>query len=319
MIKALDQFETGNYNHLLLQQFPELSQTTAFPGSDGSKTVREEAVSEYTESESPEDYKEEPEQESQSQAKSTAQEPKKETDLFEGSEDQTEAEVKKSKDKSDDSSKPPEVEKSVSAVDWADVGRKFTAEKKRTPVWIIGLIILLLIAAVVGYFLYQRGLVDFSLNSEADNLPASTTQTEQNDLNLTLPVETEPPPSEEPVSLDDTLFVTVYAATERLDPVRVWSDMKPRMDPYWLEQGTAMRFEFQDTIRIRGPYERMLIFKDGHRIDNPDANYYSEANDYIEITRSLFTDDPKWASSIQLELPEGIPAPDSITNRPTFP
>ncbi|NBB76447.1 MAG: hypothetical protein GVY02_03630, partial [Bacteroidetes bacterium] len=119
--------------------------------------------------------------------------------------------------------------------------------------------------------------------------------------------------------LDDTLFVTVYAATERLDPVRVWSDMKPRMDPYWLERGTAMRFEFQDTIRIRGPYERMLVFKDGHRIDNPDANYYSEANDYVEITRSLFTDDPKWASPIQLELPEGIPAPDSITNRPTFP
>jgi hypothetical protein len=95
--------------------------------------------------------------------------------------------------------------------------------------------------------------------------------------------------------------------------------MKPRMDPYWLEQGTAMRFEFQDTIRIRGPFERMLLFKDGHRIDNPDANYYSESNDYVEITRSLFTDDPKWASSIQLELPEGIPAPDSITNRPTFP
>jgi transcriptional regulator with XRE-family HTH domain len=319
MIKALDQYETGNYNHLLLQQFPELSQTTAFPGSDSSKTVREESTSDHTGSESPEDYHEEPEQESQSRAKSTEEESNKEADLFEDSEDQQEEEVQKGKEKSQDSTTPPEVEKSVSAVDWADVGRKFTAEKKRTPVWIIGLIILLLIAAVVGYFIYQRGLVDFGLNSESENVPASTTQTEQNDLNLTLPVETETPTSEETVSLDDTLFVTVYAANERLDPVRVWSDMKPRMDPYWLEQGTAMRFEFQDTIRIRGPFERMLLFKDGHRIDNPDANYYSESNDYVEITRSLFTDDPKWASSIQLELPEGIPAPDSITNRPTFP
>jgi hypothetical protein len=231
---------------------------------------------------------------------------------------------------STNSAKPKinDTEKSVKSVDWADVGRKFNQEKKHTPIWVIGLIIILLIAAFVSYFLYQNGFLSFDRLMQNDQQEQVSTGSEmsQGDLSLDLSdslASSEIEPTAQPETtneqeLDEVLELTVYAAYDGLGPVRVWSDLKPRMDPYWLEQGTAMNFEFEDTIRVRGSYSDILLLKDGHLVENAAQEFLSEEEDYIELTRDFFSSDPKWSTSIEYQLPEGVSPPDSIAARPTF-
>jgi hypothetical protein len=225
--------------------------------------------------------------------------------------------------------KKADTEPSVKSVDWADVGRKFSQEKKHTPVWIVGLIIVLIIAAFVAYFLYENGFFTLSDATEQEQTqeqmqPENTSSQSSLSLELEDSLTTDetvtemPVPDENGTQLDEVLQLTVYAAYDGLGPVRVWSDIKPRMDPYWLEQGSAMHFEFSDTIRVRGPYEDMLLFKDGNLIENYAQNFLQQEPNYIELTRDFFESDEKWATSVDYELPEGVPPPDSIANRPTF-
>jgi hypothetical protein len=155
-------------------------------------------------------------------------------------------------------------------VNWADVGRKFSNEKKHTSTWIVGLVILIVIAAVAGYILYQNGFFNFAGQLEGD-ASTSVTQTTQGGLSLdleeTIPENATLQTVEPAAELSNVLYLTVYAAYDKLDPVRIWSDLKPRMDPYWIEQGVALNFEFQDTIRLRGQYDNSILFKNGHRVE----------------------------------------------------
>ena len=217
-------------------------------------------------------------------------------------------------------------------MDWADVGRKFNQEKKHTPIWVVGLIIILIIVVFVGYFLYQNGFLSVQnvMPEEQQEQITPASETSQSSLSLDLEdslaasetadeyMEGTPSESEPDVQLGDVLELTVYAAYDDLGPVRVWSDLKPRMDPYWLEQGTAMQFEFEDTIRVRGTYSDLLLLKDGHLVENATQGFLQQEDDYIQLTREFFSSDPKWATSIDYELPEGVSPPDSIATRPTF-
>ena len=120
----------------------------------------------------------------------------------------------------------------------------------------------------------------FYFGTPEDDGPVSEQTTEgpaggSEQLVLDLNEEAEPVEQTQPPVLQDTLYLTIYAANERLDPVRVWSDLKPRIDPYWIEQGTALNFEFSDTIRIRGQYARMLLFLNGHLIENFRQEYFN--------------------------------------------
>lgn len=322
MIKALDQNEAGNYNHLLLDDYPGLA-------------PQEQAQPEHEPEEQPEidEEHEDP--------------PNEETPETEFSFENRETAEKDASQKPQNQEEEPEIAEtatpqnnvkpktadtgpSVKSVDWADVGRKFSQEKKHTPVWIVGLIIVLIIAAFVAYFLYENGFFSLGDLSQQD-APQEQMETEnaasQDNLSLGLEdslstgeTDTEMAlPQENTVQqMDEVLQLTVYAAYDGLGPVRVWSDIKPRMDPYWLEQGTAMHFEFSDTIRVRGAYENMLLFKDGNLIENSAQNFLQQESNYIELTRDFFESDEKWTTSVDYELPEGVPPPDSIANRPTF-
>ncbi len=338
MIKALDQHETGNYNHLLLQDFPELQPEKRTPPPPGVEDVdTEEKDSQEADHEfRPSAEEPDPEEEQIHSEKETPYKPEEETETEE-IQQQTEqktpsavpASLEQQKKEQADITQSP----SVKSVNWADVGRKFSQEKKHTPIWIVGLIIFLIIAVLGGYFLYQNGFFDFSEITPREQIE---TQNETTPSSLSLDVDesaTETPDEPAPVDesqettgeadpaatqLDDILFLTVHAAYDGLGPVRIWTDIKPRMDPYWIEQGNAMRFEFRDTIRVRGPYSDLLLFKDGHLIENPEQEHLQQENDYIEITRSDFLSDPKWSTTVDFEVPEGVPAPDTVSNRPTF-
>ena len=333
MIKALDQQETGNYNHLLLQSFSELADEDQ-PSEDDQPPEQA-----YDESRTAvADKKTESGSESQSELElqpkpdsgSSEEKPNEKTDTERIKPDADSSETRESPRAENKKSEPPVTQKTTSAksddssvrnVDWADVGRKFSNEKKHTSTWIVGLVILIVIAAVAGYILYHNGFFDFAGQLE-DDASTSVTQTTQGGLSLdleeTIPENATLQTVEPAAELGNVLYLTVYAAYDRLDPVRIWSDLKPRMDPYWIEQGVALNFEFQDTIRLRGQYDNSILFKNGHLVDYNFDDFYDAESDYVELTRDFFTTDLKWASNISFELPENVSPPDSVADRPTF-
>lgn len=339
MIKALDQNETGNYNHLLLKDYPELNPDQTAQQEQKAETKQEsqsESENEYSEPGEPQLFDEE-KSESESEpedeedgAEAKIQHIEIETDPSDETSKKDPKIAKTGSSSKDVKPQTTDTERSVKSVDWADVGRKFNQEKKHTPVWIIGLIIILIIAAFVGYFLYQNGFLNIQgLMPEQQEQVTPESETSQSNLSLDLEdslaasetgneTATGTPPAESAVELDEVLELTVYAAYDALGPVRIWSDLKPRMDPYWLEQGTAIQFEFEDTIRVRGSYSDLLLLKDGHLIENAAQEFLHQEEDYIQLTRDFFSSDPKWTTSIDFELPEGVLPPDSIANRPTF-
>ncbi|WP_340102564.1 helix-turn-helix domain-containing protein [Rhodohalobacter sp. 8-1] len=296
--RALDQEELGNYTDLLLQNFPELK------------------------SDKPE---QETESSSDEETRPSKGKKKKRSPSFTfagGDEKKSTSDSSKSSGSSSKKrgpahrSSPPDVR----SIDWAGLGKDFKKRRTQPPVWMIsaGLIIILIVAAAV--LISQFGF--FSSDEQVPVAPPTTDIEEparNQDLTLDLSEDiTEDTTDVTEVALSDTLYLTLYAATGRLDPVRVWSDLKPRIDPYWLEQGTAFNFEFADTIRVAGSYSNMLMFMNGHRIENFRGQYYNPEENAVELTRSIFDSDPRWASPVPFELPENVAEPDTLIDRPSF-
>ncbi|MCC5942581.1 MAG: helix-turn-helix domain-containing protein [Balneolaceae bacterium] len=338
LIKALDQQANGNYSNLLLQSFPGLNPSA--PADDpipevDNRTEQEvdgiEAESEtVTENQPPRELFNQESERSSSEKPESQPEEKKQV-LSEApnisskaSEDAGEI-VTTETPANEPSPAKNSAEPSIKSVNWADLGNKAHTQKKKSSVWIFGIIILLAIAAAAVYMMYDNEMFSFGNVQESDQ-SITEYQSSPGGVSLDLsnngqsaenePIEEQPAA---PVSsdLDEVLFITVYAAYDVADPVRVWSDLKPRLDPYWLEQGMALNFEFQDTIRIRGPYSNMLLFKNGHRISDF-QEYYIEEENYVELTRDYFNSDAKWINSVPFDLPAGVSAPESVENRPTF-
>ncbi|HCD52438.1 MAG TPA: hypothetical protein DEQ34_08325 [Balneolaceae bacterium] len=114
--------------------------------------------------------------------------------------------------------------------------------------------------------------------------------------------------------LDDTLSVIVYAAFDKLEPVRVTSDLNGRTNPFWMEPGEAYIFDFADTLRVRGQYSRMLLMFNGHVIEEAESNYYDETFDSIILTRSIFEND-MYKQEASQDFPYEVGAPDSVVYR----
>jgi hypothetical protein len=294
--QALDQEELGNYNHLLLKDYPEIREKEGIepepePETDTADLFDADDTTEGTEPEGTVEDKD-------AKTPSFQFEPEKKTPPA-------------PKQHPGASSKPD-----LRNINWAGIGPDRRNKKTQMPGWIIsaGLIIILIVAFAI--ILTQFGLFE----SDEDNRDESM-QTEQpaagtnQDLSLGL---SDQAPDEQVAELEETLELTVYAAYSRLDPVRVWSDLKPRIDPYWMDEGTAYNFEFQDTIYVRGNYDNMLLFLNGNRIDNIRSQHFNEEENAVELTRSLFDTDPRWATPVPLELPGDADEPDTVMNRPSF-
>lgn len=287
IVSALDQQEAGNYNHLLLKQFPEL--------------VPPEPETEDTEPSAPPMSQKDKPIESEEKPASTS---RFVADFPEEEEEQN-------------TEYTPTPPPGVRNVNWADMGKRFSSQTQKTPAWVIGAVVVIIVVFAGAYFLFQN---NFFISDDMEIEPPATAQDmdrpEAEGSELSLDVTTEPPA--EIAELQDTLYLTVYAAVDQLNPVRVWSDLKPRIDPYWIEDGVALNFEFSDSIRVRGQYSRMLLFLNGHLIENFRQEYFNSTENSVELTRGLFENDPKWATPVPFELPPNIQEPDSVANRPTF-
>jgi len=284
VLEALDALEVGGYNHQLLKAYPELAPPSA---KTVDKKIPEEKPAEDSADESPDE--------------------KKVADQAEGAK----------RPKKSSRTEPPNVRN----INWADIGKKFSTSRNNAPVRLIGIGLIVLVVLLMTYYIFTN---DFFATEEPQitsnpTVPEETIQEDESGIPLEITESpTQEPEIDVPTELEETLYLTIYAATDRLDPIRVWSDLKPRVDPYWLEQGTAFNFEFSDTIRVRGQYGRMLLFLNGHRIDNFRQEYFNAEQNSVELTRDIFEDEQRWASPVPLELPPNVAEPDSVVDRPSF-
>jgi hypothetical protein len=109
------------------------------------------------------------------------------------------------------------------------------------------------------------------------------------------------------VSLPDTLKLIVYAINDKLDPVRITSDLKDRVNPYWIEQGAGREFEFRDTLILRGDASRFALIYNGHLINAfSDFRFDDDSLNY-RITRSLLLQRPE--SQRPGALPDNVRPP----------
>ena len=209
---------------------------------------------------------------------------------------------------------------SVSNVDWVDMGRRFTPMQSKSRIW-GGVIILLALVVGIGawyYFFYEKGT-----NGNEQVTQNETTQPaidpDSLQLDVTVPANrnneslTE---NNETETLPDTLTLVIYAAYDKLEPVRVNTDVINSLNPYWIEQGEAFRFEFVNSMEFRGQYSRMALIFNGHLIENFRQEFFNPESGMIEINRSFFEDDPQWLQPAPDSL--NVPQPITIRDRPSF-
>ncbi len=300
MIEALDHYELGAYDGQLLDLLSDDPKSPTFTYDD-SDTDSDSIAKEYTE-------EEEPEQKS----------PPKPTET-------------PSPKTPPRSSEPTSTSPSVNSVDWADMGHKFTPLENRSRIWIGIAVVFVVIASVLGYWFYQNSTLGGITDGEQPrNTTQNVTQPGIVPDSLQLELSTEDTSAgigneqqaQARESLSDTLNLLVYAAHDRLDPVRVYTDLMREFNPYWIERGVAYRFEFTDFIRIRGQYSRMELLMNGHPVENFRDRFLTVINpdsQYVELQRSLFEENDKWLQPPPDSTELGFSPPSDVLDRPRFP
>ncbi len=226
----------------------------------------------------------------------------------------------------------------VKSVDWADMGRKFQPLKSvRSRTW-AGILIFLLIIIIAGSFFYfyeseqaSNEVTESSTTAIQQNEPSEekvstdsleldiVPSSETDDTSEPQPASTtEDIPNETMTTLPDTLSVVLYAAYGRLEPVRVYTDIMDDINPYWIEQGEAIRFNFVNELNIRGQFSRMVLLLNGHPVQNLREEFYNPDTRLLEINRNYFEGDPQWLQPAPDSLEIGAPPPTTIKDRPTF-
>ncbi len=231
---------------------------------------------------------------------------------------------------------PPEIQHApvktkpdVESVNWADLGKTFATEAQTQKNWILFITVFVIVALLITGFFFRQEIISFFDDSDTQisepltntfPTPLVENNNEADSINSAIipPVSNEPAiittPSENQNNLNDILTVSVYAAFDKLEPVRVTSDLNWRTNPFWMEQGEAYNFDFNDTLLVRGQYTRMLLLFNGHVIENPAQQYFDLDFDSILLTRSILND-PKYLATPPSEFPYQIGPPDSLIYR----
>ena len=234
---------------------------------------------------------------------------------------------------------PQKATPTVENVNWADLGKRFSDAEKNPALWRAAAIVggILIVAAAIFIFrtqifgwwsteepeiteTQQEPVFETPLLATPDD-STQTSTTPETPAPILDPIAAPQQPQNQPTGnplmavyspvLADTLTISVYAAYDKLEPIRVTSDFNWRTNPFWMEQGQAFNFSFQDTILVRGQYSRMVLLFNGHVIDNASNLYYSEDFDSIMLTRENLSDDAYLAMP-PAEFPLEIGAPDSL-------
>ncbi len=264
-----------------------------------------------------------------------------ETDIERKSSDAELRKPKKETPFSLDDVSPPEIEHApvkekpdVESVNWADLGKSFTSQEQSSKNWILFLVVFFIaVLAVTGFFFRAEiiGLFDFSdtqivepvENTFPTPLPENTDPVDSLASSVpTPPVQNEAPAinntsqTQSNSTLGEMLTVAVYAAFDKLEPVRVTSDVNWRTNPFWMEQGEAYKFDFNDSLVVRGQYSRMLLLFNGHVIENS-TSFYDPEFDSIVLTRSGLNNS-KYLTPAPSEFPYDVGAPDSLVYKVNY-
>ena len=216
-------------------------------------------------------------------------------------------------------------EPSVHSLNWAKVGEDISSFRDFSAINIALTILVLFVLGGVVYFFVFRGEqepVDSASTTEPSGTALSVDSLDNEFITIdtansdesTTNVSTEPQQLEE---LQDTLTLVIYAAYDKLEPVRVNSDVTQDTLPYWIEEGQAMRFEFIDSIRVRGQFDRMELLFQGHVIQNFREKFYQPLARLLVLSRNDFTE-PKWLTAPPDSLQMAAPPPDTTKPRPIF-
>lgn len=218
----------------------------------------------------------------------------------------------------------------VDTVNWADMSKKVYASPANTKIGLV-LIIVLIIGTLgtTGYF-YGEDLISMFSSNEVSEPPNSTQNPAVSNQDIPVIPGDSTVVSDDPQSnnslnnsdntvLPETLTVVLYAAYDKLEPVRVTSDFNNRTNPFWMDQGEAYYFDFADSLRIRGQYSRFLLMYNGNVINNPRQNFFDPAFDSIVLTREILSA-PEYQQNSTENFPPnlGVAAPDSIIYRIQF-
>ncbi len=230
-------------------------------------------------------------------------------------------------------SKPGDESPSVDSVDWANMGRKFQPlASTKSKVWGSIIVFLLIAAGGFFYYMYNSNSGDMASNqsngeSQQNLQPAATSDSLQlnispsanEDTNMSNQnLATEELQNQALETLPDTLTMIIYAAGGNLEPVRVYTDIMDSINPYWIEEGEAVRFEFVNSINIRGQSSRMILLMNNHPIQNFREQFYNPDTRLLEINRSFFEGDSRWLQPAPDSLNIDAPPPTVIRERPTF-
>lgn len=226
----------------------------------------------------------------------------------------------------------------VRSVDWADMGRQFQPLKSIKSNFWVGIAAIILVAVLGSYLLFYQFGVGSANNSQqsVQNQEMANTEMTSDSLQLNItPSATEDSiqPTTESAStiqnngvqdndsmgtLPDTLDIVLYAAYGKLEPVRVFTDVMSNTNPYWLEEGEAIRFNFVNELRIRERTDNFVLLLNGRPIQNVREQFYNPDTRLFEVNRSFFEGDSKWLQSAPDTLAIDAPLPSDIQNRPTF-
>jgi len=323
MIEALDQYEAGTYQNLLIQNYFGEDAPDVKPGSTGDSLPDAKSDGDRSQTPESETYREESsatkERSPEGEDRMASQPDREDNDMKSASESVSKSLPAAGNEAKNRPASNFNPESRSSNVDWAKMGHPVTYDKRPLSLWIAGLFLLVIILGVAGYFIVES---DYFSGSDRAEEEITTPSEESTGISLNRgstddqTADAEAGRSE--IALNETLYITVYAAFGNADPVRVWSDLKPRPDPYWLNTGTAMNFEFRDEIRVRGPMDNILLFMNGHLIENPTDHFYNEETRDVELSRDYFVSSPVWSDSVSLRLPEGVAEPDTFVQRLVF-
>tara|TARA_R110002096_G_scaffold97821_2_gene218035 strand:- start:4801 stop:5916 length:1116 start_codon:yes stop_codon:yes gene_type:complete len=223
----------------------------------------------------------------------------------------------------------PKSAPTVETVNWADMSRKVSSTPTNPKVYLgVLVVVFFIIAASATYYYSENILSFFSTEEVTDSENSALTDSEKedteavNDSTFTssvesiVPINNSTPSIVEPdytSTFGDTLKIVLYAAFDKLDPVRITSDFNWRTNPFWMNQGEASYFEFKDSLLIRGQYSKMLIMFNNHVIENPRQNFFDSEYNSILLTREVL-DQPQYRGTSPQGFPANVTPPDSIAN-----
>lgn len=211
---------------------------------------------------------------------------------------------------------PPKIE----TVDWAGVGQRFTGIRSSSDAY-IGILVILLLVIGGTYVVINWPESDTAesittiVETPSENkipVPIVTPQVSDDDI----VVVEQTLPSSAPETLPDTLHIVIKAINNKLEPVRVLSDVNNIRSPYWIETNQAMRFDFINQIEITGNFSRMALFVNGHYLQN--FQEFIGSSNAVQISREILETYPNFYSDEVPILPDDVTTPTIIRDRPVF-